>query len=414
MKRPRLLSLAVVGWVLFDFASTIFAFVILTRYFNDWIVVERGQPDFLIGLMLAAVSVALVLLLPTFGGLADRLGRHHPLLVVFVLVSVAATVALGMVEGVALALVVAWLAIVAFQCGQAQYHPLLASVAAPERQGLVSGLGIAIGFGGTLTALLALSAIVVDGDSQTAFLPAAALYFAFALPCLAFVRDRASPVARDAASPRAPLRTAAGSIRRAAGEHYGRLLLARFLYIDAVATAIMFLTVYAERAGLADDDVDRLFLFSTPFAIVGALGAGVLSRRIGPRRVLLGTLAAVAIALLVTGLSGSSAFLWVAGPIVALTLGSLTATDRVFLMRLVPPEHRGDGFGLYALVGNLSSGFGPLVLWGGTILLLHEALAVAGEFDASRAAVCLLALSALAGAALVRTLPERGVEQAAV
>lgn len=398
-----------VGWVLFDLASTIFAFVVLTRYFNDWIVTERGQPDVVIGLMLAAVSLTLVAALPALGAVADRTGRHRPLLVTAALLSVAGTATLGLTGSVILALVVAWATIVAFQIAQAQYHPLLASVTPPDRQALVSGLGVGLGFVGTLTALVVVGGVVEEGESQSAFLPAAGLFLAFALPCLLWVRDRPHTAPRSSATTApagTPLRALATSVRRAARAPYGRLLAARFLYIDAVATAIMFLTVYARRTGeLSGEDVDRLFLFSTPFAIVGAVGAGLVARRVGARRVLLVVLVAAASALAAAGLSGAAGLLWLAGPVLAVALGALTATDRAYLLALLPPPRRGEGFGLYALVGNLSTGFGPLVLWGGTIYLLHDILAVAGLFSASRVAVCVLAASALAGAALVRGLP---------
>jgi UMF1 family MFS transporter len=409
----RLLSAPVLGWLAFDLASTIFAFVVLTRYFNDWIVTERGQPDLVVGLMLATVSLTLLLVLPTLGATADRLGRHRPLLVPFTLASVAGTALLGVVDSVLAALAVAWVAIVAFQVAQSQYHPLLAAVAPPARRGLVSGLGIGIGFVGTLTALVVVGGLVGEGESQAAFLPAAGLYLAFALPCLLFVRDHPPDRARRSpdvpAESGAPWTRLAQSLRRAARHPYGRLLAARFLYVDALTTAIMFLTVYARRTGdFSTADVDLLFLFSTPFAIVGALGAGLASATgwVGPRRVLLSVLAATSMCLLAAGLSGAGDVLWVSGPILAIALGALSATDRAFLLALVPESRRGEGFGLYALIGNLSSGVGPLVLWGGTVYLLHDLLAVAGEFAASRVAVCVLALSALAGAGLVRGLPE--------
>ncbi len=87
-ERPA--RLPILSWVLFDFATTIFSYVVLTRYFNEWIVIERGQPDIVIGLMSVTVAVALVVALPSLGVLADRLGRHKPLLVGFTLGSVAA------------------------------------------------------------------------------------------------------------------------------------------------------------------------------------------------------------------------------------------------------------------------------------------------------------------------------------
>ena len=94
------------------------------------------------------------------------------------------------------------------------------------------------------------------------------------------------------------------------------------------------------------------------------------------------------------------------GPLLGIVLGSLSAVDRVFLLRLVPPERRGEDFGLYALVGKLSTGFGPLVLWGGTILVAHD-LAGMSKFDASRVAVVVLAGAALAGLLILRPLSDR-------
>jgi MFS transporter, UMF1 family len=197
------------------------------------------------------------------------------------------------------------------------------------------------------------------------------------------------------------------SVREAAGRPHGRFLLARFLYVDALATVIAFMTVYARRTGdFSSGELNVLLAGSTGSAIVGALAAGALATRVGPKRVLIGTLAVVVAALVAAAVSGSSELLWVVGPLVGAALGSVAATDRVLLLRLIPPERRGEGFGLYALVGKVSSGFGPLVLWGGTIALLVDVLALTSALGASRIAVVVLAASALAGLMLLRSLPD--------
>ena len=404
----RLLSPPVLGWVLYDFANTIFSFVVVTRYFGDWIVNERGQPDIYVGLMTAGVSVALVLALPAIGARADRHARHKPILIAFTLLSVAATALLGLVEPVLLALVVAGIATFGFNTADSQYHPLLGVVAPERRRGRVSGTAVAVGYLGTLTALFLLGAIVEDGEAQKAFLPAAALFGLFALPCFFLVRERRVPA--PAAGPRqSPFRQLAAALRRARGAPHGRLLLARFLYVDAIATVIQFLTVYARRTGDFDGDkIDILLAVSTVASIAAAIGAGLLAERIGAKRVILGTLVLTVSALVLTAGTGASAALWVAGPMVGAALGSLSSVDRVLMLRLVPEDRRGEDFGLYALVGKLSSGFGPLVLWGGTILVMTELLELS-RFDASRVAVFVLAGSALAGFMVLRPLRDPGV-----
>jgi UMF1 family MFS transporter len=406
----RLRALPVASWVLYDFANTIFSYVVLTRYFNEWIVIERGRPDWVVGLMWACVSLALLAGLPMLGALSDRLGRHVPLLRAFTALSVAATAALGLVGSVPAALVVGGIAIFAFQAAEAQYHPLLARVAPPERRALVSGLGIGVGYAGALVALLALGAVVPEGQNQRAFIPTAALFGAFALPCLVWVREARGPSVGRASGPKGTARRALAdvveSMARARREPYGRFLVARFLYYDAVATVIAFMTVYARRTGdFSARQLTALLALATVFAVLGALAAGATAGRVGPKRALVGTVLGVAIVLLATGLAGGGAVLWVAGPLVGVALGSVSTLDRVLLLRLLPAERRGEGFGLYALVGRVSSGFGPLVLWGGTIWLLSDVLGVAGTVTASRVAVGVLGTAALLGLLVLRKVP---------
>ncbi|MDQ3688995.1 MAG: MFS transporter, partial [Chloroflexota bacterium] len=221
--RWRLLSLPVIGWIVYDFANTIFSFVVVTRYYNDWIIEERGQPDIYVGLMVAAVSVALVLALPLLGALADRLGRHKPILVAFTLLSVLATGLLSVIDSILLALVMGGIATFAFNSADAQYHPLLSVVAPEARRSRVSGIGVAVGYLGSLTALFAIGSFVEDGQAQRSFLPAAALFLVFALPCFLLVRERPRRArGPDAQAPARPFAQLVATLRRARGAPHGR------------------------------------------------------------------------------------------------------------------------------------------------------------------------------------------------
>ncbi len=409
-RRWRLLSPPVIGWIVYDFANTIFSFVVVTRYFNDWIIEERGQPDIYVGLMVAAVSVALILALPLLGALADRLGRHKPILIAFTLLSVFATGLLGVVDSILLALIVGFVATFAFNSADAQYHPLLSVVAPEDRRGRVSGIGVAVGYVGSLTALFIIGSMVEDGQAQHAFLPAAVMFGLFALPCFLLVSERPKPKpGPDARAPAQPFAQLAATVRRARGAPHGRLLLARFFYVDAIATVLAYLTVYARRTGDFDgDSIDMVLAISAVAGIAGAIGGGMLAERVGPKRVIIGVLSLTVGAMLTEAATGSGELLWVIGPLLGIVLGALSAVDRVFLLRLVPPERRGEDFGLYALVGKLSTGFGPLVLWGGTILVAHELLGLS-KFDASRIAVVVLAACALLGLLILRPLSDRAL-----
>ena len=415
--RPRpafaeLLSLPVLSWALYDFANTIFSYAVVTRYFNEWIIEERGNPDWYVGALGFVVAVFLVATMPPLGAIADRYGRRKPFLIAFTLLCVAATALLGQVEHTLVALAVAGVAMFAFQSALPHYDPLLADVAPPEGRGRISGLGVGLGYGGVLVALAVLTLLVPEGDNQRAFLPTALMFLVFALPCFLFVRERRPRGKVDHPPPGRVVREALGQLRSTVREArrysaVGRFLLGRFLYVDAVATVIVYMTVYAERIGdLSAGAKTALLGVSVAFAALGAVLAGVLVERHGPRRTLLAILGIFTVTLVGAAVFAVPASLWIVGPVVGIALGTIGASDRVFMLRLSPPAYRGEFFALFGLVGKLSSGVGPLVIWGGTIWLLHDLTDVLSEAGATRVAVVGLALACAAGLLTIRTLSD--------
>jgi len=97
---------------------------------------------------------------------------------------------------------------------------------------------------------------------------------------------------------------------------------------------------------------------------------------------------------------GKSA-LWLVGPITGSALGALWAADRVLMLRLSPPDALGEFYGLYGMVGRFSAITGPLV-WGGVIYALEGTGVLA-----YRAAIVSLLAMLLAGAWVLRGVPER-------
>jgi UMF1 family MFS transporter len=403
----RLRSRPVVSWIVYDLASTIFSYAVVTRYFNDWIITQQHHADYVIGLMTLAVSLGLLVALPLFGALADQVGRRKPFLIGFTLLSVGMTVLLGVVHaGLLTTLAIAGLAIFGYQAASAQYDPLLARIAPPSEQPKVSGLGVALGYIGVALASLVFAAVVSD-DDRSAFVPTAVMFLVFALPCFIWVRE---PDPRRRLAVRAAIRQASGDVRRGLrrvrSESYGRFLIARFFYIDAIGTLTVFMTVYAKRTGHFDDGQVTLVLdLSIVFSVVGALGAARLTRLLGPKRVLNATILLVTATLLVTGATGIPWLLWLLGPLVGVSFGSIHTADRVYMIRAVPEAQRGEVFGLFWLVGRVSSGIGPLVLWSGTIFVLKH-FHVLAPAQGDRVALIVLAAAAAVGYVLIRPLPE--------
>lgn len=405
----KLLSAPVLAWITYDLANTLFSYALITRYFNDYVINQKGAPDIAVGVMGFCVSMVLVFTLPLFGAMADRSGRRVSWLRTMTLISVCATAALGL--GLPLTLILGFgaVAIWAYQSAIAHYDPLLGQIAPDEQRSRVSGIGTAAGYLGVVVAVLVLGALV-GADKREAFLPTAALWGILALPALLLIRQPPRSQATRARLREAVQEARRGvmtSLRQARRRPHGRFLLARFFYVDAVATVIAFMAVFAKRVGeLTDGQVDKLLLFSIIASMAGALSCATAAGRVGPRRALLGVVGFAVVTLLATALVGKQAVIF-AGPAVGFILGGLGAVDRLMLMRLVPDKSQhGSAFGLYALVGKLSSGLGPLVLWGGTIYLLHNQLSLLSLQSATRIAVGVLAAAALLGWLLLRGVPE--------
>lgn len=355
---------AIGAWAMYDFAVTIFAMNVTSRYFGLWLTEVKGGADWMYSLTFALSTGVAAVLMPWIGALSDRWGRRLPLLRVATLLCVAGTAAISWSPTLAAGLVAFAMANVGCQSGGLLYDALLPTVSEGRRVGWVSGIGVAMGYAGAITGLLTAQVIVSRYGYGAAFWPSAVLILFAALPICFLIRESPMPQ-RAATPPRAVLqdiwRLLIGPQRQPG---LMRLFLSFFFGINAINTVIMFMAVYAKRTiGFRDAEIDLLLLGSTPFAFLGALLSGYWADRLGPRRCLIGVylIWSLAVALAVAGTNPS--WFWFIGPLIGLCLGGTWTTARAFLVALSPRAHLGLLFGLYGLIGRASSNIGPL-LWG--------------------------------------------------
>jgi len=360
--------LAVGSWVVYDLANTIFALGVVGLYFSDWLVAE-GLPDSaLAGVQIAAAAVV-IFLAPWVGARSDVLGRRVPTLIVTTLFAVTATATLAS-GPVWLTLSMLWIAVVAVNTGSVVYDALLADVSTPATRGRISGLGIGVGYLGSFIGLgLGLLALDVLGWGYPgAFRLIAVAFLVFALPSFFFVSERPG----HATDPLPTMRDIVGGLARSwrtATSYPGliRFLIGRFFYTDAINTLIGgFLAIFVlDELGLDRGFFTTLMGIAITAAVAGGLGAGRIIERVGPIK----TLRVVLVMWMVAMISGVAAAVtgltdlaWVIGPIGGLALGATWAADRVVMVRISPPRHLGEFYGLYATVGRFATIAGPL-LW---------------------------------------------------
>jgi len=380
--RPR----AQASWALYDFANTIFSFAIVSGAIGLWLTDDSrfgAGPGQLMLSVAVALSVGLnALVSPILGALSDRGGRRLPFLLFFTALCVLPCAIVGSSSpliGVALFVVANF----AYQAALIYYDATLRTVSRPESRGRLSGIGTAVGYLGTI--VVGLLIFLFDTPVEARFLLAGVLYALFAIPIFVFVKEE-----RAGGAERVTVGDVAGSwsqLRHSiahAGEVPGlrRFLVGRFFYSDAVNTVIVVMSVVAvEAVGLTVREANLVLLGLTVVAIVMSIVWGWSVDRIGPRltlRIVLGSWAVgLVIGAISLSLSGSTriAVFMVAGAILGSGLGGVQVADRVFMVRLAPPERLGEFFGLYGLVGKASQVIGQL-LYGAIVFFLLDAFHV--------------------------------------
>jgi UMF1 family MFS transporter len=405
---------APLSWAVYDFAYSVFSFLLVVRYFGTWIIDDLGRPDWYVAMTQFVVVLFVLVAMPLAGALADQIGRRKPFLIAFTLVAAGACATLGAIPAggnVLPLLAVGGIAVAFGQLALAQYDPLLADVAPRGQRGRISGIAVALGFLGIVFALAVVAeGIVGDGSKQRAFVPAGILYVIFAVPAFVWVRERRQQGARPIRP--AIVRAAAAQVMHTAqqvraNQDAFQFLVGRFLYSDAIATLSAFLTVYMTRlGGFSESEKNAVLGASVVGAAAAAITTGRLLGRVGPRAVLVAVLPAFSGLTLFSALIGKPWTVWLAAPVMGAALGCVWTADRVFMLRLTPVELRGQMFGFFNLASRVASAFGPLVIWSGTVWLLHQRTDWLSVLGASRVAIAGLALAALAGWAVIRPLSD--------
>jgi MFS-type transporter involved in bile tolerance (Atg22 family) len=81
------------------------------------------------------------------------------------------------------------------------------------------------------------------------------------------------------------------------------------------------------------------------------------------------------------------------------------------MLRLTPAALRGQLFGFFNLANRLASAIGPLIIWSGTIWVLHEQTGWLSALGASRVALGALGAATFCGWLVIRPLAEAASRQ---
>ncbi|MEE8229411.1 MAG: MFS transporter [candidate division NC10 bacterium] len=421
----KLWSVPILSWASYDFANTIFSLNIVSLYFALWISTDLQGGEYLYPPTFALSMLAVALVAPFLGHLADRQGQK-PFLLAFTATCVTATALLAWTRQAGAALIMFALANFSYQVSLVFYNALLPAVSREGNRGRVSGLGVALGYVGAILGMYlvlpfvdraaydwlpsALKGVVnflsvepLEGAGPVrvnAFLPTALLFLLFSLPVFFGVREPRG--VRRSSGGHGAIREVLGTLRSLPRHReLSKFLVANFLYADVMHTMILVMAIYAQQAvGFSTQAaINLLIAISAIAAIAGASLFGWLADRMPVKSVMMLVLSLWVLTLVLVFLVTSPTLFYGVGMLAGAGLGGVWVVARICLLLLAPQEKIGEFFGLYAVTGKAAAVLGPL-LWSGTIFLFRAH--GAGKYRFGVITLLLLLLAAFAVFATVR------------
>ncbi|SDT42862.1 MFS transporter [Microlunatus soli] len=384
----------VLAWALWDWGSAAQNAVITTFVFGPYIVqgvVGDARPGGLtgntwVGISTAVAGVFIALIAPISGKRADAGGHRRRNLAVWSGLMLLTMIGLFWVKNEPSYL---WLGLLLLAAGNVfsefaavSYNSMLPQVSTKATIGRVSGFGWAMGyFGGIFLLLICYVGFISPdvgwfgaGDEgglryRAIALMAAAWFGIFALPVLFAVPE--APAAGGVKAGRGIIDSYRQLIRDIvalfkADRHAVYFLLASALYRDGLAAVFSFGAILAVSVyGMASGTVLIFGVVANVAAALGAVAMGRVEDRIGPKRVVLISLAGLvlmACTLLVVALlqpPNITTLFWIFALLMVLWVGPAQASSRSYLARIAPPDREGELFGLYATTGRAASFLAP-------------------------------------------------------
>jgi UMF1 family MFS transporter len=358
------------AWCLYDFGNSAFAMLfpaIFSVVYTDAIVGnEAHEGDRWLGYLVSTSMLAVALLAPFLGGVADHAGVTKRMLGVFTTLGVLTVLSWSLLgpgdvlAGFALGV----LAQVAFEAGIVFYNAYLPRIAPAGHQGRVSAYGFAVGYVGSLVAL-GLSALLLGAGAPLAWVWAAlaAQWTLAALPAFRVLppdQRGALPLREAAARGVAGTWRALKDVARTPPLRW--FLLGYFFYMDGVETVVIFAGTYAKSTlGFSTRELLGLFALVQLTALVGSLALAKPTDVRGPRFTVRLTLLWWVLVVVGAHHAASKAAFWVVGGLAGLGLGAVQSASRAMMSRLVPPGREAAMFGFMALCGRTGSIVGPLL-----------------------------------------------------
>ncbi len=381
------------SWILYDWANSSYATIIMAAifpiYFAEVAASSGVAGDVYWGYASSAATLAVALLSPALGAIADFRGMKKKLFAAFLLIGLVFTASMALTDKWQLMLVGYILSYIGFSGSLLFYDSFITDVTSPERMDKVSAWGYAMGYiGGSTIPFVISIALILFGDRlgidgtlavKLSCLLCAAWWAVFSIPMLRrvkqvhFVDQHAGDLIRQ--SLRNMLQTARDIFQDKALLIF---ILAYFFYIDGVNTVIHMATVYGSTLGLGTTGMILALLVTQLVAVPFSIIFSNLAGRFGSVRMIrlaiviyflicvVGFYMGFSLESIPAGSAGydlalarSTRLFWGMAVLVGTVQGGIQALSRSFFGKLIPARRSNEYFGFFDIFGKFAAVLGP-------------------------------------------------------
>ncbi len=361
-------------WTLFDTGSNAFIMLILTVvfpvYFTTILAADRADADFLWGAAFSTSMLIAALISPILGAIADHSAGKKRFLLYFTLLCIISTALLFYVgeHRLALGFILLVLANIGFEAGLVFYDAFLPEITTERSYGRVSGYGFAMGYVGSLLAVLFSYPLLSDGfipenyiNIRWTFVLAAGMFFVLAFPFFFVLQDSRKHIHRSVSYLNIGINRVVTTVRNVKKySNIGKFLISYFIYFDGINTVVIFASIYATvTLNFTITELLLFFITIQTTAIAGSLGFGILADSIGRKNTISITLLIWVGVVIGAFFSQDKLTFFIIGMIAGLALGSCQASSRSLMSTIIPFNKRTEFFGFYSFFGKASAIIGP-------------------------------------------------------
>ncbi|MFE5774618.1 MFS transporter [Brachybacterium sp. NPDC056505] len=355
----------------------------------------------------AAGAVAIALLAPLLGNLADSGGARNTLLRVTTLATVVTVALMPLIARdpafLTLGAALIALGVVFSELAGVFVNSVLPEISTPADRGRVSGTAWAVGYWGSIVCLgLVLVLFVMPGTGVLGItgddgwnLRAIPLFVAVwillgTLPLMLWAPRHRGTTGLEGRIPADGTPGAGGPrVRWTPWQGYATIvrrvirafreepvtlayLVASAIYRDGLGAVFSVAGVLAANAyGFSTVQVIVFGIAANLVAGIGVFVGGRIDDRVGSRAVIIAGCAAIVVLGLVVFAIDAQIVFWVAGLAICLFVGPVQSSSRNLLTRLSEPGHETENFGLYATTGR-ALGFLGTAAFSLTVWLFHD------------------------------------------